>query len=137
EHVVPITLKCPDWVSVAEMFLATPYLWGGRSCWGIDCSGLVQLSLQAAGRSCPRDSDMQASMASDTLDPASRLERGDLIFWRGHVGIMVDADVILHANGHHMAVISEPLADAVTRIAGNEFGAVTRRARLPGPQSNP
>ncbi len=107
----------PDFVSVAEQFLHTPYLWGGKSVWGIDCSGLVQVALQASGITALRDSDMQETSLG-TAVPHQALCRGDLVFWKGHVGIMQDADRLLHANGHHMMVVSEPLAAAISRIAG-------------------
>lgn len=119
-----------DWVAVAERFLGTAYYWGGRSSWGLDCSALVQLSLQAAGRTCPRDSDQQQAALGRTLDDAEPLCRGDLIFWKGHVGIVAEPQTLLHANAHHMAVAREPLDGALTRIAKGEFGTVTRRARL-------
>ncbi len=119
-----------DWVSLAEMFLGVPYVWGGRSSDGVDCSGLVQLTLQAANRSCPRDSGQQHAALGRTLDTGEPLQRGDLIFWKGHVGIMRDPLMLLHANAHHMAVATEPLAQAVRRIEAKEFGKVVRRARL-------
>jgi len=107
-----------DWVAIAEKFLHMPYLWGGKSVSGLDCSGLVQLSLEAAGISCPRDTDMQekAFGARLSVDDFSSLRRGDLIFWKGHVGIMTDGAMLLHANGHFMQVTLEPLATAVARI---------------------
>lgn len=126
----PLDRPQSNWVAVAERFEGVPYVWGGRSSSGIDCSGLVQLSLQAAGHDCPRDSDMQEAALGQTLDDDASLARGDLIFWRGHVGIMTDADTLLHANAHHMATAREPLADAIERIAAAEFGQVTRRARI-------
>jgi cell wall-associated NlpC family hydrolase len=109
----------PDFVAVAERFVGSPYLWGGRESAGIDCSGLVQASLAAAGVAAPRDSDMQAASLGKPIDPGpgfSSLRRGDLVFWTGHVGIMLDADRLLHANAWHMAVDVEPLADAIARI---------------------
>ena len=129
-HVVPIDHRTTDWVSVAEMFLGVPYLWGGRSNLGLDCSALVQLARQAGGHACLRDSDMQAEREAETLAPDAPLRRGDLIFWRGHVGIMTDPAMLLHANGHHMAVVREPLADAIQRIQAAEDSPVTRRARF-------
>jgi len=134
-HVAPIGVTAPDYVLVAEAFLATPYLWGGRQSLGLDCSGLVQLSLDAAGIACPRDSDLQQTLgqAVDTAD-LTVLERGDLVFWKGHVGIMVDAARMLHASGHHMMVVIEPLATAAMRYAeaGLEVTAVRRLGKTGG-----
>lgn len=126
-HVAPLARKQPDFVGVAEMFLATPYLWGGKASLGIDCSGLVQISLQAAGVSCPRDSDMQ-ERALGTPSSLSQLRRGDLVFWKGHVAIARDGDTLIHANAHHMMVAVEPVAAAVARIAvaGSEVTVVKR-----------
>jgi cell wall-associated NlpC family hydrolase len=116
-----------DFVSVAEQFLHTPYLWGGKSVVGIDCSGLVQVALQACGLGCPRDSDMQEQGLGQAVEQTD-MRRGDLVFWKGHVGIMQDAKTLLHANGHHMMVVSEPLQKAVSRIAskGSAITAVKR-----------
>ena len=114
-----------DFVAVAERFLETPYLWGGRTSEGIDCSGLVQTALTAAGIAAPRDSDMMEAALGEPVaveDPAP-LARGDLVFWKGHVGIMRDARTLLHANGLHMKVVSEPLAAARDRIAASGGGA--------------
>lgn len=105
-----------DFVDAAERFIGLPYLWGGRSSFGLDCSALVQLSLQAVGLEAPRDSDMQASEVGSLFE--GPLERGDLVFWDGHVGIMQDGDKLLHANVHHMAVVSEPLTNVVVRAEG-------------------
>lgn len=105
-----------DFVAMAEKFIGTPYLWGGRSYFGLDCSGLVQLALQATGVVAPRDSDMQAAEVGSLVDGPS--QRGDLVFWDGHVGIMQDAQTLLHANVHHMAVASEPLSEVSKRADG-------------------
>jgi Bacterial dipeptidyl-peptidase Sh3 domain/NlpC/P60 family len=123
----------PDFVAVAERFLETPYLWGGRTSEGLDCSGLVQTALGAAGVLAPRDSDMQEVGLGEPIavdDPRTPLERGDLVFWKGHVGIMRDAATLLHANGWHMKVVSEPLTQARDRIAASGGGHVTSVRRL-------
>jgi cell wall-associated NlpC family hydrolase len=120
-HIVEWDRYAPDCVAVAERFTGVPYLWGGRSRLGIDCSGLLQIAMQAAGFQCPRDSDMQqAELGKDVpiRDDLDGLARGDIVFWAGHVGIMLDAFLLLHANAHHMSVVAEPLSSAVDRIAG-------------------
>ena len=126
-----------DPVAVAERYLGVPYLWGGRSSFGLDCSALVQVVLGAAGLPCPRDSDMQADLGEAVPGPDA-LERGDLVFWAGHVGIMQSENALLHANAHHMAVASEPLADAVARIEAVEGKRPTafRRVLPAGPRSS-
>lgn len=126
----PIDEPAPDWVDVAETFLDAPYVWGGRSSLGLDCSALVQLSLQAAGQTCPRDSDMQEAQLGETLADDAPAKRGDLVFWKGHVGLMLTKTKLLHANAHHMCVAAEPLSAAVKRIDAAGDGPVTRRARL-------
>lgn len=116
-----------DYVTVAARFLETPYLWGGRSGFGIDCSALVQLSLMMAGQSVPRDTDMQATVGREITQ--EDLRRGDLVFWKGHVGIMEDRQTLLHANGHTMTVARENLEAAVKRI-GWLYGQPTGFRRL-------
>jgi hypothetical protein len=129
-HVGRIDRHADDFVGVAERFAGTPYLWGGKSSLGIDCSGLVQVSLNAAGTGCPRDSDMQQDSLGRALDASEskKLQRGDLIFWKGHVAIVRDADTIVHANAHHMATTIENTRDAIARIkaAGSEIAAIKR-----------
>lgn len=117
-----------DWVAEAERFLGAPYLWGGGSALGIDCSGLVQTARWAAGFECPRDSDMQAKCGAPVAREA--LRRGDLVFWTGHVGVMLDEARMLHANAHHMACAIEPLEIAVARIGAGSTGAPTGFRRL-------
>lgn len=131
DHLRALDDVVPDYVAVAEMFLHAPYLWGGRSQAGIDCSGLVQIALMQAGIKAPRDTDMQQAALGAALEPAQWDEpkRGDLVFWRGHVGIMQDRHTLLHANGHHMRVVSEPFAEARQRIsaqAGVDIAAIKR-----------
>ena len=119
-HVAPLTVPPEaDFVAVAERFVGTPYLWGGRSGAGVDCSGLIQLSLMIAGRAAPRDTDMQRDAVGTPLPGGvdAILRRGDLVYWQGHAGILIDSERLLHASGHHMAVVIEPIAAAVQRIA--------------------
>jgi cell wall-associated NlpC family hydrolase len=128
-HLQPIDVFAPDWVAQAERFLHAPYQWGGKESLGLDCSGLVQAAMHAAGRICPRDSDMQADMVGEArpLD-LDALQRGDLLCWKGHIGLMIDSTRLLHANAFHMAVAIEPAAEAVARIAaaGTPLKAIKR-----------
>jgi len=128
-HLAPIKTRRRDFVAVAEQFLGVPYLWGGKTSLGLDCSGLVQISLQAAGIACPRDSDMQ-ELALGKLSSLASLRRGDLIFWKGHVAIARDPESVIHANAHHMLVVIEPATEAIARISasGGEMTAVKRVA---------
>lgn len=120
-----------DWasdpVAVAETLTGTPYLWGGNSRAGLDCSGLVQIAFHACGLACPGDSDLQQTVGHPVNDP--RHQRGDLLFWRGHVALVSDPDTLLHANGHAMSVAHEPIAAAITRIAAQHGGPVTHHRR--------
>ncbi|UWQ18097.1 C40 family peptidase [Jannaschia sp. M317] len=120
-HLQKLRARFSDPVGVADMFLGTPYLWGGSSRWGIDCSGLVQQALVACGIDCPRDSDQQEGLGR-ALHLGEPLQRGDLVFWKGHVGIMADDKMLLHANAYHMAVAYEPLDEARRRIAASADG---------------
>lgn len=129
-HCAPLSEPARDPVSMATHFLGVPYLWGGNCAWGIDCSGLVQTALDACGIACPRDSDMQLDQLGHEIDRADGLQRGDLIFWKGHVGMMTDRETLVHANAHHMMVALEPLKEAETRIAANEFGDIIAIKRL-------
>ena len=133
-HLAPIDAFVEDPVAVAEMFLNVPYLWGGKTSLGLDCSGLVQIAHAACGIACPRDSNMQAAalgravpMHGATCD-VSVLRRGDLLFWKGHVAMVRDRDTLIHANAFHMAVAIEPIIDALARIAaaGTAFAGVRR-----------
>jgi cell wall-associated NlpC family hydrolase len=129
-HLAPLAQTAADPVAVAETMLGAPYLWGGKSSLGLDCSGLVWLALDACGVQALRDTDMQERMLGHALRAGEPLRRGDLVFWKGHVGLMQSATQLLHANGHHMLVASEPLAEAVTRIEAKGGGPVTSIRRL-------
>jgi cell wall-associated NlpC family hydrolase len=133
-HLAPVEWNESDFVAVAERFLGTPYLWGGKTSHGLDCSGLVQVALTACGIACPRDSDMQEGAVGIPAEPAgdfANLRRGDLLFWRGHVAIARDRATLLHANAYHMAVAIEDIAAAIARIraAGTDVGSVRRIVR--------
>jgi len=119
-HLAPLDQHAADYVAVAETLLHTPYLWGGTSGFGIDCSGIVQLSMWVSGRKVLRDSDMQQNTLGEIVEPDddySNLKRGDLVFWKGHVAICASPDMLIHASGHTMTVTLEPLKDAIRRIA--------------------
>jgi cell wall-associated NlpC family hydrolase len=133
DHCVPLTETASDFVSVAEQFIGIPYFWGGKTSIGLDCSGLVQVSLEAAGQFAPRDTDMQEHAVGEALPitpDLSGLQRGDLIFWKGHVGIMRDATHVLHASGHQMLVVSESLQGTADRILSKGAGPITSIKRL-------
>ena len=127
-HLSPIGLFEDDWAAVAERFVGTPYLWGGRESLGLDCSGLVQQALFACGQACPRDTDQQQELGSEI--EAADFGRGDLMFWKGHVALGLGDDRIVHANGHHMATVIEPLDEAIGRIDASGSGQPTAYRRL-------
>lgn len=133
QHLAPLPHHFSDPAAVAEMFLGTPYLWGGNSRWGIDCSGLVQAAFLACGIPCPGDSDQQQSRFADPVPDSSHtprdIRRNDLLFWKGHVALVLDPTTMIHANAHHMAVTREPVQDALTRIAKID-GPLTGHKRL-------
>lgn len=131
-HVDDISAAQGDFVTLAAQYLGLPYVWGGKSADGVDCSGLVQTALWACGRDCPRDADQQEAALGSPVDitpDLSGLRRGDLVFWTGHVGIMEDAQTLLHANGHFMTTRREPLNDAARRIQ-KSAGPITSIKRL-------
>lgn len=127
-HLMALGQHHDDPVTVAEMFLHTPYLWGGNSRAGLDCSGLVQVAFHACGLDCPGDSDLQEGLGTE-IPPEAPLRRGDLVFWRGHVAMVVDAARMIHANGHTMSVAYEAIAQGTARIVAQGGGPVTRRRR--------
>lgn len=132
-HLAPLDALAPDFITVAEQFMYAPYLWGGKTSLGLDCSALVQMALMASGVSAPRDSDMQERELGEPVafdEALSGLQRGDLVFWKGHVGIMRDGVSMIHANGFHMAVAIEDLCGARDRIREKSFGPITAIRRL-------
>jgi cell wall-associated NlpC family hydrolase len=136
-HLAPIGAHEPDFVAVAERFVGVPYLWGGKTSLGVDCSGLVQIALTAAGIRCPRDSDMQeAALGGGIATDPARWRRGDLVFWKGHVAIVRDRTHFVHANAFHMAVAVEPIAEALARIAAGG-STVSQVKRLTFAESGP
>ena len=130
QHLRPIDDFESDPVSIAERLLGTPYLWGGNSAFGIDCSGLVQIALTACGIACPGDSDQQEKSLGHKLPADTSPQRGDLLFWNGHVAWVADNDRILHANAWNMAVAYEPTQSAISRIAEQGDGLITSHIRL-------
>lgn len=126
-HLAPIEAREGDPVAVAERLIGAPYLWGGRSGDGIDCSGLVQLALARAGIAAPRDTDQQQAALGEPLPEGAPPERGDLVFWPGHVGMMADGERLLHANAHWMMVTIEPLADVIARLPAETRTPLIRR----------
>jgi cell wall-associated NlpC family hydrolase len=136
QHVAGVHAPEGDWVRVAETFVGAPYLFGGKTWDGIDCSALVQLAIQSAGGQAPRDSDMQEARLGTPAErtPGACL-RGDLVFWKGHVGIMLDDTRLLHANGFHMTTAVEPLAHTRERLGAQGLQVTAVRHVPPGPGS--
>lgn len=132
KHLMPLETYWDDPATVAEAFVNAPYFWGGKSVVGLDCSGLVQLAWQACGFDCPRDADMMHEGFGKPLkrDRTLKLTRNDLVFWNGHVGMMLDSVNLIHSNGHHMQVVVEPLSSAIARIA-HLYGPITGVSRVP------
>ncbi len=131
DHLSAVDEHAKDFVRSAERLAGTPYLWGGKTSLGLDCSALVQLALHDAGIECPRDTDMQVGVVGEALpgDDTARLKRGDLVFWKGHVAIAQSESLLLHASGHHMEVVIEPTARAIERI-GKSWGPIISLRRL-------
>ena len=116
KHIIKNNYKIDDWVSIAEKLIGTPYVWGGRDSIGLDCSALLQLSYQTYGQNIPRNTSHQLLINKKSINSLDILERGFVIFWEGHVGIMVDKLNCIHANAYHMEVVTEPLTDIINRI---------------------
>lgn len=131
-HLAALHHKAADPVTVAESLLHAPYLWGGNSAAGVDCSGLVQLAFHAAGLTCPGDSDLQQRLG-EPIPESAALQRGDLLFWKGHVALMTSPTRLIHANGYTMSVAYEDLATAVTRIQSHYGGEIIARRRGAAP----
>lgn len=132
KHLRPLDRPFTSPATIAQLHFGVPYLWGGNSTRGIDCSGLIAAALTACDMPCPGDADLQEQALGDALAPDAELQRGDLIFWRGHVGMMVDPATMIHANANAMAVTYEPLANAILRIRTVEGTEVTSRRRVKG-----
>lgn len=129
QHLMPVSRFATDPGDVARLFLGTPYLWGGNSRWGIDCSGLIQAAFLACAIPCPGDSDQQRDSLADHLPDGTAPKRNDLLFWKGHVALVLEPNLMIHANAHAMAVTLEPIDDAIQRIAKTD-GPVTAHKRL-------
>ncbi|MGJ8544083.1 MAG: C40 family peptidase [Sulfitobacter sp.] len=129
QHLAPVDETATDPAQIAALFLGTPYLWGGNSRDGIDCSGLVQAAFHACGFDCPGDSDMQEQSLGARFPQGTPPQRNDLLFWKGHVALVCDQDTLIHANAHAMAVSFEPIAATIARIIAAGGGPVTSHRR--------
>jgi len=129
-HVAPLEAVEADPVAVAERMIGSPYLWGGRGGGGVDCSGLIQRAFELAGKAAPRDSDMQRDRFGEPLPDGAPLRRGDLVFFPGHVGLMADAERLLHANAFWMSTVIEPLSDVVDRLKPTHAQPIIARKRI-------
>lgn len=129
-HVRPLGEWLADPLDAAQRFLGAPYLWGGRTMAGIDCSGLIQMALLASGRRTLRDSDMQAATVGEALAEDAPLRRGDIVFFPGHVGIMASERRLLHANATSMAVTIDPLEEVIAIVRREKPDAWMRARRL-------
>lgn len=130
KHLRPLGQVFQDPATVVQLFFGVPYLWGGNSTRGVDCSGLVQAAYHACGHICAGDSDMQQDTLGQPLPDDAPLKRGDLVFWKGHIAMMIDAETMIHASAHHMAVVYEGLAQATLRIKAQGDGDITVRRRV-------
>lgn len=135
QHLQEVGYLAKDPATIASIFLGAPYLWGGNTPLGIDCSGLVQAALLACGMPCPADSDQQQTQLGITLSADETLDPNDLVFWKGHVAIVTDKTTLIHANAGHMSVAYEPIDEALVRIEAQGDGLPTRRARLAWPDA--
>lgn len=130
QHLHRVSDTATDPVAIAALFLGTPYLWGGNSAWGLDCSALVQFACLACGIPCPGDSDLQEAALGDSLPQDTPYKRGDLLFWKGHVALVADPSTIIHANAGYMSTVEENIEEAITRITAQGDGPVTAHKRL-------